>query len=214
MRFFPRTIILMLLAVATLTVGMAADAPQSGQNASPPFDPGSDSNRNPVSAQEKVTGLKMSIRASAPESTDSLQLHVTFENVSDKDTVINLGMMLGNGKVHLPDAVRLILTDPSGQSRELHFSDTRIAGRVDCYAVPLRAGSAYTLKLSLKNYWCPKSKEVTLALKPERYRVHAEFTGNSAKHLNRDTEGLKFMPFWTGKLKSNVAQFQIGKEKG
>ena len=211
MRVFPRTIILMSLVAVTLTLGrIAAEAPQSGQNAPPLFDPGSDNNRSPVNAQEKVTGLKMSIRASAPESTDSLRLHVTFENVSDKDTVLNLGMMLANGKVHLPDAVRLILTDPSGQSRELHFSDKRypgIAGRVDDYAVPLRAGSAYTLKLSLKDYWCPKSKEFKVNLKPGRYDIRAKFLGNGAKH----EQGL-LMRFWTGQLESDVAQFQIGKQ--
>lgn len=198
-----RTIVLMSLVAATLTVGIAANEPQSLQDGSP------------LNAEEEVAGLKMSIHASAPESTDSLRLHVTFENVSDKDTVLNLGMMLANGKVHLPDAVRLILTNASGQSRELHFSNKKypgIAGRVDDYLVPLRSGSAYTIKLSLKDYWCPKSNEFTLALKSERYRVHAEFKGNSAQHLNGDTEGLKVMPFWSGKSKSNVAEFQIEKE--
>jgi hypothetical protein len=200
MRVFPRTIILMLLVAATLTVGIAADAPQSEQVGSP------------LNAQEEGVALKMSIRASAPESTDSLRLHVTFENVNDKDVVLNLGMMLGNGKVHLPDAIRLELTDSGGHARELHFSDKRypgIAGRVDDYVVPLRAGSAYTLKVSLKDFWCPKSKEFTLELEPGRYSVRAAFTGKTAQYLNGDTEGLKFMPYWTGELKSEVAQFHI-----
>jgi hypothetical protein len=200
MRIFPKTIVLPSLVAVTLALGgIAAAPPQAGQ----------------LDAQEKGAGLKMSIRATAPESTESLQLHVTFENVSDKDTVLNLGMMLANGKVQLPDAVRLILTEPGGQSRELHFSDKRypgIAGRVDDYAVPLRAGSAYTLKLSLKEYWCPKSNEFRLDLKSGRYGVRAEFTGNRAQHVNSDTEGLGLMHFWTGKLESDVAQFQIGKQ--
>jgi hypothetical protein len=197
MRVIPKTIVLLLLVAITLTLGrVAAEPPQAGQ----------------PDAQEKGAELKMSIRATAPESTDSLQLHVTFENVSDKDTVLNLGMMLANGKVHLPDAVRLILTDPDGQSRELFFSDTRVAGRVDDYAVPLRAGSAYTLRLRLKDYWCPKSNEFRLALKPGIYGVRAEFTGNGAQHVNSDTEGLGLMHFWTGKLESDAAQFQIGKQ--
>lgn len=99
--------------------------------------------RNSAEAAE----LKMSIRVTAPGSTESLRLHVTFENVSDKDTVLNLGMMIGNGRVHMPDAVRLILIDSGGSLRELHFSDKRggIAGRVDDYIVPLRTGSSYMI---------------------------------------------------------------------
>jgi hypothetical protein len=219
----PKTLILMSLVVVTFTIGrIAAESPQTGNNAPLLLNPKNEShgdttnsrNTSPLHAREMGPKLRISIRASAPENTDSLRLHVTFENVSDKDTVLNLGMMLANGKVHLPDAIRLILTGPESQSRELHFSDKRypvIAGRVDDYAVPLRAGSAYTLKLSLKDYWCPKSKEFTLELKPERYSVRAEFIGNGARHLNGDTEGLKFMHFWTGELRSDVAQFQIGK---
>jgi hypothetical protein len=163
-------------------------------------------------AQEEGADLKMSIRTSNAESADSLRVDVAFENLSDRDTVLNLGMMLANGRVQLPDAVRLILTDSGGRSRELHFSDKRypgVAGRVDDYAVPLRAGSTYTLRLSLKDYWCPESEEFALELDPGRYSVRAEFTGNSAQHLNEDTEGLKFLPFWTGKLRSGVAHFHI-----
>ena len=78
--------------------------------------------------------LRMSIRAMDTRSSDSLQFHVTIENVSERDTVLNLGAMLANGRALLPDAIRLTLIDPGGQSRELHFSDRRfpgVAGRVD-----------------------------------------------------------------------------------
>ncbi len=100
-------------------------------------------------------------------------------------------------------------------SRELHFSDKRypgVAGRVDDYVVPLRAGSTYTLKLRLNDFWCPKSKEFSLELKPGKHGVRAEFTGNKPQHVNSGSEAVPFMPFWTGKLKSEVAQFQIGKQ--
>ncbi|MBL7043046.1 MAG: hypothetical protein ISR77_30720 [Pirellulaceae bacterium] len=162
-----------------------------------------------------IEGLELSILSVSADSNDPIRLKVVFENVSDRDIVLNLGMMLANGKVQLPEEIRLTLTDESGRSRQLHFSDRRypgVSGRVDDYIVPLRAGSAYTLNLSLRDYWCPKSKEFTLELKPERYTVRAEFTGKSARHLNSDTEGLEFMPFWTGKLKSAAVHFQIGKQ--
>ncbi len=101
--------------------------------------------------------LRMSIIAITPQEAKGIPVfRVTVENVGDKDVVLNLGMMLANGRVLLPDAIRLILVDPDGKSRELHFADRRypgITGRVDDYAVPLRAGSANTLRLSLGNFW-------------------------------------------------------------
>ncbi len=168
-----------------------------------------------MDVHEEGAQLKVSIRVTTPESAHSLRLHVTFENLSNEDTVLNLGMMLANGRAQLPDAVRLVLTDSGGRPRELHFSDKRypgIAGRVDDYAVPLRTGSAYTLQLSLEDYWCPESKDFALDLKPGRYSVRVEFTGKSAQHLNGDVEGLKFLPFWTGKLRSEAVGFRIGKQ--
>jgi len=210
MRAIQQTMIVTSFVALTLTLGrIGAEAQQPTQLGA------NSSNTSPVDAQAEVGQLRMSIRVSAPESTASLRLHLTFENESDKDTVVNLGTMLANGKVHLPDAIRLFLADSGGHARELHFSDKKypgIAGRVDDYAVPLRAGSAYTLKLNLKDYWCPKTKEFTLDLGPDRYSIRAVFTGNSAQHLNGDTEGLKFMPFWTGKLESDVAQFDLAKK--
>ena len=213
MRGLPKTIILLSLVTAAVTHGqIVAKAPPNAENATKTNCRNTDS---PDGQDKKGGELRMSVRVSGLESTDSLRLHVTFENVSDKDTILNLGIMLANGRVQMPDAVHLVLTDPGGQSRELHFSDKRypgIVGRVDDYIVPLRAGSAYTLKLSLKDYWCPKYKEFSLELKRGKYSIRAEFTGAGAQQLNGDTEGLKFMPFWTGKLKSDVAQFQIGNQ--
>jgi hypothetical protein len=131
------------------------------------------------------------------------------------DTVLNLGMMLANGKIHLPSEIRLILTDPEGKSRELHFSDRRypgIAGRVDDYAVPLRAGSAYSLKMSLGNFWCPRTKEFRFNLKPGQYHVRSEFTGKGAQWTNSDMEGIKLMNFWKGTLRSDATVLSIGEQ--
>jgi hypothetical protein len=169
-----------------------------------------------LNPQVNAAKLALSVRVSDLQDADVLRVHVTFENLGDQDTVLNLGMMLANGKVHLPDAVRLILTDAGGQSKELHFSSKAhpgIAGRVDDYAVPLRAGSAHTLKLSLKDFWCPDTKEFSIDLKPGKYSVRARFVGAGARHVNADTQGLKAMRYWMGKLESEVVQFQIGKER-
>ncbi len=165
----------------------------------------------PSDAPEKDTKVRLTIRVADPQSAASLRLYVGFENVGDTDTVLNLGTMLGNGRVQIPGAVRLILTDLDGRSRELRFFDRRypgIAGRVDDYAVPLRGGSVYTLNLRLNDFWCPQTNEFTLELKPGKYTVRAEFTGQEPQHVNMDTEGLKLMRFWTGTLRSDAVQFE------
>jgi len=132
--------------------------------------------------------LRMSIIATTPQKAKGIQVfRVTLENVGDKDAVLNLGIMLANGKVLLPDAIHLILIDSRGKSRELHFSDRRypgIAGRVDDYIIPLRTGSTHTFKLSLDDFWCPKTKEFRLKLKPGVYRVRSELTGKGAHFVN------------------------------
>lgn len=174
-----------------------------------------DDNTRPLKGKQDGVKLKVSIRVANPENIDSLRLYATFENVGNIDTFLNLGMMLGNGKTLLPEAVQLVLTDVNGQVRELHFFDRKhpgVGGRIDDYAVPIRAGSAYTLRLSLQDYYCPKSSEFVLdLLKPEKYSVRVKFAGNGPQYLNVDTAGLKLMPFWTGKLESNVAKFRVGK---
>lgn len=161
--------------------------------------------------------LRMSIIAITPQKEKGIPVfRVTLKNVGDKDAMLNLGMMLANGRVLLPDAIRLILIDPDGKSRELHFADRRypaVAGRVDDYAVPLRAGSAYTLRLSLGDFWCPKTNEFRLDLKSGAYRVRSELAGTGALCVNSDMEGMKLMNFWKGTLQSDLTVFRV-REQG
>ena len=202
-------VILLLLVAVTRSHGQFNAEKLSQENVNRRND-----NSRPLDVKKNGVKLKISIRVANPKNIDSLRLYATFENVGDIDTFLNLGMMLGNGKTLLPEAVRLVLTDVNGQVRELHFFDRKhagVGGRLDDYAVPIRAGSAYTLRLSLQDYYCPKSREFVLNLKPERYSVRVKFAGNGPQYLNVDTAGLKLMPFWTGKLESNVAKFRVGK---
>lgn len=160
-------------------------------------------------------GLKLSIASISLDDDDAITLKLAFENLSNEDMVLNLGEMLANGKVQLPNEVRLTLTDGSGQTRELYFSDKRypgVAGRVDDYILALRAGSVYSLALNMKNFWCPKSKEFSIGFSPQEYTVRASFTGQGARFLNSDTEGLKNMPFFTGTVHSDSTSFRVPKK--
>ncbi|MEO8271421.1 MAG: hypothetical protein ABI557_16990 [Aureliella sp.] len=67
--------------------------------------------------------LKLSILSVTCDNEEAVSIQVAFENVGNEDTVLNVGRMLANGKVQLPSALRLLLTDKSGQLRELHWKE-------------------------------------------------------------------------------------------
>jgi hypothetical protein len=153
-------------------------------------------------------GLQMSISLSASHTRDNPALQVAFRNVGQKDTTLNLGIMLANGRVQIPTNIRLDLTDATGKRRELHVPTPNIAGRVDDYVVPLRSGSIYTLELPFAQLWSPNIKESRMSLSPGKYQVVAYFEGSGAKTNNSDVPGIKLMNFWKGQLRSNVLTFE------
>ena len=160
------------------------------------------------------TGLRMAISSAttATETSVGPQFDIVIENVGDSDVVVNLGFMLSNGKVMFPEAIRLVLTDPRGTTRELQYFDRRypgIAGRVDDFIVPLRAGSLYRIGVSLDHYWSSPTKEFGLKLARGRYRIDARFEGQGAQHENLDTPGIGLLNYWKGTLRSNSLAFEV-----
>ena len=98
-----------------------------------------------------VDGLQMSISAVGSNNLDNPKFEVVMRNAGERDVTLNLGYMLGNGKVQLPQNISLNVSDALGRTRKLEFFDRRypaVAGRLDDYIVPLRAGSSYTLAKS------------------------------------------------------------------
>jgi hypothetical protein len=152
-------------------------------------------------------GLQMSLSVSKSSNPDDPEFEVAIRNVGEKDVTLNLGIMLANGKVQLPEKIRLNLADKSGKTRELFFSDKRfasISGRVDDYVVPLRSGAAYTFKLRLDQFWSPGTQEFEMKLKSARYEMSAQIQADGPGHFNTDMEGMKLMNYWKGKLESNT----------
>src|SRR5262245_1398991 len=149
-----------------------------------------------------ISGLRVGLSpavSSGSLSPEGAEFQVSIQNVGDTDVVVNLGRMLANGKVMLPDAIVLTLTDAAGKARELRFSDRRhpmVAGRVDDFIVPLRSGSAYSLRLRLDQYWCPATQEFVLTLADGRYQIEARFEGQTAKAINLDMQAIALMSFW------------------
>jgi hypothetical protein len=134
-------------------------------------------------------------------------LQLSFRNVGDHDVTLNLGAMIANGDVQLPNYVSLIFTDAQGRTRVFKFADKKhsgVAGRLDDYVVPLRVGSMYTLKLSLNQFWCPETKELEIPLLPGKNQFTAQFHGSGARLVNLDMPAIKLMNFWLGKVESNT----------
>jgi hypothetical protein len=156
-------------------------------------------------------GLQMSITALNSSDVSVPAFQVALRNIGERDVTLNLGIMLANGKAQLPDRIRLSLMDGGGRRRELRFFDKRypgIAGRVDDYVVPLRAGSTYILTLSLDQFWSPDTKEFELKLSRGKSQVVAHFEGGKARTDNLDMPGIKFMNFWEGELDSNALEIE------
>ena len=74
-----------------------------------------------------------------------------------------------------------------------------ISGRVDEYLVPLRAGSTYTLRLRLDQFWSPSTEEFELKLTPGRCEVSTRFQEDRAETRN-------LVSIWKGKLRSNTME--------
>ncbi len=150
---------------------------------------------------QPVGGVQMSLT-----STDS-NLQVALRNIGDRDVTLNLGAMMANGKVQLPNNISLNFTDAQGKTRRFKFADERypgVAGRLDDYIVPLRAGSTYTLQFTLDQFWCDETREFSIKLLPGKNYVTVRFEGTGAKLVNLDMPAIKFMNSWLGRVESNT----------
>jgi len=146
-------------------------------------------------------GLQMCLTSSGSN------LELAFRNVGDRDAMLNLGVMIANGKVQLPDRIAIKFSDAQGKTRLFKFGDKRypgVAGRLDDYVVPLRAGSMYTLQLTLDQFWCQETKEFSIPLLSGDNYLTAQFEGTGAHAVNLDMPGIKLMNFWLGNVESNT----------
>jgi len=189
-----------LLCYALVILGgcNSINRPRDGLPAERPWGPASAGLRMAVWTTPSDT-----IQAAAPH------VHVGIENVGESDVVLNLGIMLANGRRMYPLAIALVLTDTTGKIRPLTYPDPAVGGRVDDYLVALRAGSRYSLRLGLEQYYSTSADEYPLKLAPGSYRIEARLAGREARAINLDTQGIALLNFWTGTLRSNVATFTL-----
>jgi hypothetical protein len=158
-----------------------------------------------------ANGLRIAI---SPVKTGTLpakgaEFDVTFENVGDKDFVLNLGNMIATGSMLLPEKVRLVLADPKGKTTDLKFFDKKPSGMnwINDLIIPLPAKMTYVLHLSLSQCLPPGAKEPGLRLTPGNYRIAAKFESGNAKS---NMKGLPPAKSWSGTLQSGWLDFEIG----
>jgi hypothetical protein len=134
---------------------------------------------------------------------------LALQNVSEHDLTLNLGVAMANGKIQLPDRIAIKFTDAQGKTRIFKFADKRypgVAGRLDDYVVPLRAGSTYTLVLKIDQFWCQETNEFSIVLSGDN-QLTAQYEGAAATRDNGDLAGFKLMTFWLGNVESNTLRF-------
>jgi len=155
-----------------------------------------------VSWGSPVDGVQISLSRTDPQSSG---LQLAFRNVGDHDVNLNLGSMLANGQVQLPDRIMIEVRDVTGNERQFRFQDPThpgVAGRLDDYIVPLRVGSTYTLALALQQFWCPETKEFGIPWAAGENRLTVTYTGAGSRLTNPDAAVRT--TFWLGKATSNT----------
>ena len=178
-----------------------------------------------MSVASLLVALLLSLGTSGPEQNDlrltiacvesvdsqpeSPEFAITLENQGEVDWVVNLGFMLANGRTMFPTAVTVLLTDPSGGTRTLHFREPPgVAGRIDDYVVALRSHASYVLRVPLSDYRSTPDLRGPELLSGT-YTIQATFEGTGERSVNGDTQGIRLLHFWTGIVSSNVLRFSV-----
>jgi hypothetical protein len=154
---------------------------------------------------EQKNGVRVGIAAAS-----SARIAVAFENVGKDDIMVNVGMMLANGKKQLPTAIRLTAVDSQNRRHVLLHNLPGVAGRVDPFLVPLPAGSRYSLPVALSNY---TSDFTDGKLPAGSYKLTAECAGGPIDRPNADVGGLATFPLWSGPAVSGETTLVVPEEK-
>ena len=155
-----------------------------------------------------MSGSPMSLAVSGKAGQAALE--VTFRNTVERDTFLILGMMLANGREQIPTQVRFFFTDAAGKKNEFRFHDGRagVAGRVDGFRVPLRAGSTYSLRFKLDELWSSSARTFASKLKAGKYQVSARFNGVGEKPRDWGKKEIALMNYWKWPFQSNSVTLQ------
>jgi hypothetical protein len=145
------------------------------------------------------------------EKDDPFTVTASLVNTGPQALVLNLGMMLGNGKGQFPNLIEFQLTTPEGELLNLTPRLGGIAGRIDPMIVPMPSGATYSLRIDFSEFWAPPNRTWTSVLPAGAYTLTAQYTGRGVpfRTANLDMKGVALMPYWTGTVKSNTLRFTI-----
>ena len=163
--------------------------------------------------QTQNTTLQITLVRVQPDSPKP-SFRVVVHNIGEYPLILNLGMMLANGKQQYADAVTLVLTDNQGNTTPLELLDPAIVGgRIDPLILPLPKGSTFIFPINLADYISPKNNSWKVTLIPGKYRISAAYAGVgvSQRRANPDMQGISLMPYWTGAVRSNAVTFTVSK---
>lgn len=156
----------------------------------------------------ETNSLRLTIAQKGSGANFSVELH----NEGTQALILNVGMMLANGRQQYADRIQLHLRDPNRGLLHLdRIGLGGIAGRMDPMVVPLPPGATFALGIDLTQYGAPKEKDWQLNLSPGHYMLQAEYTGIgvSQRTTNLDMAGIALMPFWTGHVQSANLPFTL-----
>jgi hypothetical protein len=159
-------------------------------------------------AESDATSLQLVLT----QEPETLIFTAHWQNSGSKALVLNLGIMLANGREQYPDSLRLKLTLPEENVLHLQMIGPGvIGGRIDPMVVPLPPGATYSVRFSLNQYNAPEEKIWKLNLRSGSYSLTANYTGVAVplQAANLDMKGISLMPYWTGTVQSDVLKFTI-----
>lgn len=140
--------------------------------------------------------------------TEDRQLRVTMRNTGKKDTYLNLGMTLANGRRHYPSSLGLKVVDASSKRHAFTLLLPPIGGRVDDYLVPLRANSSHTLRMKLSEFWSPDGV-LANKLEPGDYVVSMTMKSDKPRNVNGDMVGVGLLNVWAGELETAAVKMKV-----
>jgi hypothetical protein len=188
---------LLNLAIALLSAALAVADGAAGQSFTPP-------------AWGQVTSdLQVGIARSEPADLPEIEVH--FPNPSQSGFLINLGVMLGNGRTIEPRAMSLIVTDQNGRVLAVPWARPfHVGGRLDDYPVALRPGATYSMRINLAEFRGRTALEHELHLEPGRYRLRLQFEGRKPFTRNTGMDGADLLNWWVGRAESGSIDLNVG----
>jgi len=163
-----------------------------------------------VAVSQVKADLQSSLKLVATRTEGTSIVIASLINSGSQPLILNVGMMLANGRQQFAERVQLQLTTPEGRLLHLRMrGPPAIAGRVDYMIVPLPPGASYSLQLDLNQYCAPQEEVWRLDLHRGTYTLRAEYTGVGVSRTNLDMPGISLMPCWTGTIHSEVLNFTL-----